>query len=206
MELLAQLGCHTLIQYIHSHSQLSCETFALRVFPSIEATISSKEKTTIVISAETINRSTGLFASVYPGQSFARMCIHYRPQNNDYPRHNKAKYDLYTGIKAQICSVFSKNSQQLTKEQVTNCAQIFNREIERFREVFDENLNACISQGKKEFEQLIPDFEAMKTEAIEGIKIKAKEMRENEEISKTQNEYLESIQRLLDRADALTKI
>ena len=205
MELLEQFGCHTLLQYIHGHSQLSCEPFALRVSPSIEETISSKENTTIVISAENINRSTGLFASVFP-QSFARMCTHYRPLNNDYPHHNKARYDLYTSIKAQICSVFSKNSLQLTKEQVTNCAQIFNREIERFREVFDENLNACISQGEKEFEQLIPDFEAMKTEAIEDIKIKAKEMRENEEISKTQNEYLESIQWLLDRADALTKI
>ena len=199
VETLRLLGCSDLAQYIQDHSKTTCK---LVKYPSVE----DLEKDIVEISPDSICQGLRPSDCLNGSLAFLRMCRRYKPHNKDYQTSKKAKYDYYTAIQAQICSVFLPTGNPLTEKQVYICEEIFNREINRFRKVFNDNLCACISQGHKEFLPMISTFDELRRKARADILIRAEEMREKAEISPVQKERLESIQKLLDRADALTKI
>lgn len=199
VETLRLLGCSDLAQYIQDHSKTTCK---LVKYPSVE----DLEKDIVEISPDSICQGLRPADCLNGSLAFLRMCRRYKPHNKDYQTSKKAKYDYYTAIQAQICSVFLPTGNPLTEKQVYICEEIFNREINKFRKVFNDNLCACISQGQKEFQPMISTFDELRRKARADILIRAEEMREKAEISPVQKERLESIQKLLDRADALTKI
>lgn len=202
VEILRQFGCSDLAQYIQGHSQTAYDCFKLKKYPSVV----DLEKDIVEISPDSICQGLRPADCLNGSLAFLRMCRRYKPHNKDYQTSKKAKYDYYTAIQAQISSVFLATGNPLTEKQVYICEEIFNREINRFRKVFNDNLCACISQGQKEFQPMISDFDELRRRASADILIRAEEMREKADISPAHKRCLESIQHLLDRADALTKI
>lgn len=206
IDILEQFGCSDFSQYIQNHSPTTCAAIKLTKYPSVEELLIPLEKGLVEVTPRSICQDLSPSDCLNGSLAFSRMCSCYPPQNNHFKGKMKAIYDRYTAIQAQICSVFGLLANNLTKEQISVCEQIFNREMKTFRKAFNDNLCACISQGQKEIQPMIDAFNEMKRKTRADILIKAEEMRKSAEISKDQKKQLDSIQNLLDRADALTKI